>query len=223
MCGRFTRKESFKNLATLLGLPSPPTLAPRFNIAPSQLIACIRSNPKTNEREFTELQWGLIPSWAKDPTIGQKMINARAETVSEKPSFRTPFKQQRCMVLADGFYEWKREGKAKQPYYIHFKDQRPFCFAGLWERWEKGEEGPLETCAILTIGPNTVVEPIHQRMPVILRTQDYETWLDCRLQDPQNLSSLLQPYPPEEMEAFPVSPLVNNPKNDCAACILPLW
>ena len=219
MCGRFTQKGSFKNLAELLGLPIPPTLAPRYNIAPSQRIACVRTSPQSTTRECVDLKWGLVPSWAKDPSIGNKMINARAETVAEKPSFRKAFKQQRCMVLADGFYEWKREGNAKQPYYIRFKDQRPFCFAGLWERWENGTDGPLETCAMLTIGPNAVMEPIHHRMPVILQEHDYETWLDQNIQNPQALSSLLQPYPPAEMEAFPVSAIVNNPKNDNEACI----
>ena len=147
------------------------------------------------------------------------MINARSETVSEKPSFRKAFKHHRCVVLADGYYEWKREGKAKQPYYIQFKDQRMFCFAGLWERWEKGNDGPLETCAMLTIGPNAVMEPIHHRMPVILQPCDYDTWLDPSIQDSTLLSSLLHPYPPEEMEAYPVSPMVNNPRNDSVECI----
>ena len=148
------------------------------------------------------------------------MINARSETVAEKPSFRKAFKQQRCVVLADGYYEWKREGKAKQPYYIRFKDQRMFCFAGLWERCEKGNDGLLETCAMLTIGPNAIMEPIHHRMPVILHPRDYDTWLDPSLQDPTLLSSLLHPYPSEEMEAYPVSTLVNNPKNDQPQCIV---
>ncbi len=219
MCGRFTQKGSFKNLAELLGLPIPPTLAPRYNIAPSQRIACVRINPKATARECVNLKWGLVPSWAKDASIGNKMINARAETVAGKPSFRKAFKQQRCVVLADGFYEWKREGNTKQPYYIRFKDQRAFCFAGLWERWENGPDDPLETCAMLTIGPNTVMEPIHHRMPVILQEHHYEIWLDQNIQDPQVLSSLLQPYPSEEMEAFPVSVIVNNPKNDSESCI----
>ena len=222
MCGRFTRKENFKNLAELLGLPIPPAFAPRYNISPSQRIACVRTDPQSATRQYIDLKWGLVPSWAKEDSIGYKMINARAETVAEKPSFRKAFRQQRCMVFADGFYEWKREGKAKQPHYFRFRDQRPFCFAGLWERWEKNPDSPLETCALLTIGPNAVMEPIHHRMPVILQTQDFQTWLDPRIQDPQILSSFLQPYPPEEMEAFPVSPLVNNPKNDTEACIQPL-
>ncbi len=219
MCGRFTQKGSFKSLAELLGLPIPPTLTPRYNIAPSQRIACVRTNPQSATRECIDLKWGLVPSWAKDASIGNKMINARGETVAEKPSFKKAFKQQRCVVLADGFYEWKREGKTKQPYYIRFKDQRPFCFAGLWERWEKDTDDPLETCAMLTIGPNVLMEPIHHRMPVILQTQHFQAWLDPSIQDPKFLSSILQPYPPKEMEAFPVSTIVNNPKNDNAACI----
>ena len=223
MCGRFTQKGNFKSLAELLGLPIPPTLAPRYNISPSQLIACVRTNPQSATRECINLKWGLVPNWAKDSSIGNKMINARAETVADKPSFRKAFKQQRCVVLADGFYEWKREGTAKQPYYIRFKDQRPFCFAGLWERWENGPDGPLETCALLTIGPNALMEPIHHRMPVILQAQDFPTWLDPSIQDPQFLSSLLQPYPPEEMEALPVTTMVNNPKNDSEKCIQQLF
>lgn len=174
MCGRFTRKENFQNLAALLGLPIPPPLAPRYNIAPSQLVACVRTNLETADYEFVELKWGLVPSWAKDPSIGHKLINARGETVAEKPSFRKAFKHQRCLVLADGFYEWKREGKTTQPYYFRFKDHRLFAFAGLWERWEK-QEPAIESCSLITIGPNAVMEPIHHRMPVILATTQYMT------------------------------------------------
>ena len=175
MCGRFTRKESMQHLAELLGLPISPPLTPRYNIAPSQLVACIRTNPETSNYELVELKWGLVPSWANDPSIGHKLINARGETVAEKPSFRKAFKQQRCLVVADGFYEWKREGKAKQPYYIRFKDHRLFAFAGLWERWEK-QASPLESCSLITIGPNAVMEPIHHRMPVILDPKQFDEW-----------------------------------------------
>ena len=221
MCGRFTRKENFQNLAALLGLSIPPPLAPRYNIAPSQLVACIRTNPETTEREFVELKWGLVPSWAKDPSIGNKLINARSETVSEKPSFRKAFKQQRCLVLADGFYEWKREGKTKQPYYIRMKDHRLFAFAGLWERWEK-QEPTMETCSLITTGPNALMEPIHHRMPVILATTQYDEWLNTSLRETERLNPLLRPFPPEEMEAYPVSMLVNNPRNDVAECVRPM-
>ena len=219
MCGRFTRKEKDRHLAEALKVAFPSDITPRYNIAPSQQVACVRSIPESKERECVELKWGLVPSWAKDVSIGNKMINARAETASEKPSFRKAFKHHRCVVLADGYYEWNREGKAKQPFYIQFKDQRMFAFAGLWERWEKGSDGPLETCALLTIEPNAVMEPIHHRMPVILQPRDYDTWLDPGIQDPTLLSSLLHPYPSEEMETFPVSPMVNNPRNDSADCV----
>jgi len=210
-----------QQLVELLGLKVLPSLSPRYNIAPSQMVACIRTNPETKEREFSEMKWGLVPSWAKDPSIGHKMINARAETVAEKPSFRKAFKQQRCLVLADGFYEWKREGKSKQPYYIRFKDGRPFAFAGLWERWEK-ETPALESCTLITTGPNTVMEPIHHRMPVILDPKQYNEWLDSTLYGTEQLKALLKPFPPEEMEAYPISPLVNNPRNDSPLCIQPL-
>ena len=218
MCGRFTRKENFQQMAEILGLKALPPLSPRYNIAPSQLVACIRTNLETKDREWCTLQWGLVPSWAKDPSIGNKLINARGETVADKPSFRQAFKQQRCLVLADGFYEWKREGKTKQPYYIRLKNGRPFAFAGLWERWEK-EAPALETCALITTGPNTLMEPIHNRMPVILPESAYGSWLDLSLQNPIYLTGLLQPYAAEGMEAYPVSPLVNNPRNDSPLCI----
>lgn len=222
MCGRFTRKENFQHLAEQLGLKVLPPLSPRYNIAPSQLVACVRTNPESRQRECMELQWGLVPSWAKDSNIGNKLINARGETVAEKPAFRKAFKHQRCLVLADGFYEWKQEGKAKQPYYVRFKDQRPFAFAGLWERWEKDEAAPLETCTLITTGPNSVMEPIHHRMPVILASKDFANWIDSSLQAVERINVLLRPFPSEEMEAYPVSQLVNNPRNDRPECVVPI-
>jgi putative SOS response-associated peptidase YedK len=221
MCGRFTRKENMKHVAELLGLPIPPPLAPRYNIAPSQLVACVRTNPDTSEREWVELKWGLVPSWSKDPSVGHKLINARSETVDEKPSFRKAFKQQRCLILADGFYEWKREGKTKQPYYISLKDNRLFAFAGLWERWEK-EDPAIESCSLITIHANNLMEPIHHRMPVILPEQVYASWLDPKLKNTVYLSGLLEPYKAEEMDAYPVSTMVNNPRNDLPECMAPL-
>ena len=222
MCGRFTRKENFQQLAKLLGVRTLPQLPPRYNIAPSQLVACVRVNPESLENECVSLKWGLVPSWANDPSIGQKMINARAETVSEKPSFRKAFQQRRCLILADGFYEWKREGKEKQPYYIHFTDNRPFAFAGLWERWEAGGDAPLESCALITTGPNVVMEPIHHRMPVILHPKAYACWLGSMRQDLATLNALLLPPPAESLEAYSVSPLVNNPRHDTPLCLQPL-
>ena len=221
MCGRFTRKESFEHLAELLGLPIPPPLAPRYNIAPSQLVACVRTNPQTLDREWIELKWGLIPSWAKDPSIGHKLINARGETVAEKPSFRHAFKKQRCLVLADGFYEWKREGTTKQPYYIRMKDRGIFAFAGLWERWEK-QEPAIESCSLITIHANRLMEPIHHRMPAILSESAYASWLDPTLNNAIYLSGLVEPYDSDKMEAYPVSTMVNNPRNDSEECIVPM-
>jgi len=218
MCGRFTRKENLQHLAEALGLTGIPNLKPQYNIAPSQFVACIRTNPDTQEREWVQLKWGLVPSWTKDPSIGHKLINARGETVADKPSFRHAFTQQRCLVLADGFYEWKREGKTKQPYYIRLKDGRPFAFAGLWERWAK--QGPaLETCALITTVPNTLMAPIHNRMPVILPESAYASWINPGLQNTIYLSGFLDPYPTEEMEAYPVSQMVNTPRNDSPQCI----
>ena len=222
MCGRFTRKEGFQYLAKQLGLKVLPSLSPRYNIAPSQLVACVRTNLESRQRECTELKWGLVPSWAKDPSIGNKLINARGETVAEKPAFRKAFKHQRCLVLADGYYEWKREGTIKQPYYIRFKDHRLFAFAGLWERWEKHEADPLETCTVITTVPNAVMEPIYHRMPVILASKDYADWLAPSLQTVEQVNTLLRPFPSEEMEAYPVSQLVNNPRNDRPECVVPI-
>ena len=222
MCGRFTRKENMQHLAELLGLKALPPLPPRYNIAPSQWVACVRTNPETRQRECKELQWGLVPSWAKDASIGNKLINARGETVAEKPAFRNALKHQRCLVLADGFYEWKREGNTKQPYYIRFKDHRLFAFAGLWERWEQNGTDPLESCALITTGPNTMLEPIHTRMPVILASQHYDEWLDPSLHTVERFKSLLRPFPSEEMEAYPVRPIVNNPRNDQPECVMPI-
>lgn len=222
MCGRFTRKENFQHLAKQLGLKILPALSPRYNIAPSQLVACVRTNPESKEWECVELKWGLVPSWAKDPGIGNKMINARAETIAEKPTFRKAFKHQRCLVLADGFYEWKQEGNTKQPYYIRFKDHRLFAFAGLWERWEKTGMDRLESCTLITTGPNELMEPIHTRMPVILALKDYNDWLDPSLPPVERINVLLRPFPSEEMEAYPVSQIVNNPRNDQPECVMPV-
>lgn len=222
MCGRFTLKESMQYLAKLLGgLSNVPPLPPRYNIAPSQLVACVRTNLETKDYELVELKWGLVPSWAKATSIGSKFSNARSETVAEKPSFRDAFTQQRCLVLADGFYEWKREGRTKQPYYIRFKDHRLFAFAGIWERWEK-QEPALETCSLFTTAPNSLMEPIYTRMPAILEESGYASWLDPTLHNKVYLSGALRPYEDvDAMEAVPVSTMVNNPRNDRTECIQP--
>jgi putative SOS response-associated peptidase YedK len=225
MCGRYTRKEQLEALLEVLQAVIRCDLTPRYNIAPSQMVACVRHAPENGHRECVLLKWGLIPSWAKDPSIGNTMINARAETVAEKPSFRKAFQHQRCLVIADGFYEWKREGRAKQPYYIRFKDCRPFAFAGLWESWkdQSHEDGSqIDSCTIITTGANELMASIHPRMPVILDPKNYEIWLDPAIKDPVLLTPLLKPHPSDEMEAFPISTRVNNPRVDRPECLEPL-
>jgi putative SOS response-associated peptidase YedK len=191
---------------------------PRFNVAPTQNVAVVRLDSKQQGRELPHLRWGLIPSWADDPSIGSRMINARAETVAEKPAFRHAFKAKRCLVVADGFYEWQRMDGRKQPYFIHLKDDRPFAFAGLWERWTKGDE-LIESCTIITTGANELMQPIHDRMPVVIPKSAYDIWLDPTIKDPERLQPLLAPYPSDEMVAYTVSTLVNSPKNDVEACV----
>ena len=224
MCGRYTRKEEIQALLDVLQAIINCDLSPRYNIAPSQMVACIRHAPVNGHRECVLLKWGLIPSWAKDASIGYKMINARAETVAEKPSFRKAFKHQRCLVIADGFYEWKREGKVKQPYYIRFKDKRPFAFAGLWESWKdktKEDGSQIDSCTIITTEADEFMQSIHHRMPVILQSDNYDAWLDPTIQEASLLTPLLLPNPSDEMEAFPISTRVNNPRFDGPQCIEP--
>jgi putative SOS response-associated peptidase YedK len=188
---------------------------PRYNIAPTQPVSAILAEANTGERFLDLLRWGLVPFWAKDIAIGSKMINARAETVAEKPSFRTPFKRRRCLIPSDGFYEWDKEGGTRQPYHFRRKDGELFGFAGLWDEWTAPDGSPLRTCTILTTTANPVVAPYHDRMPVILTSPDIESlWLDPSITEPDALESLLVPYPPEWMEAIPVSKRVNSPVNE---------
>ena len=224
MCGRFTLKtdpeiltETFPGFTT----PAADEMSPRYNITPSQRVAVVANNGEKNVEFF---QWGLIPSWAKDPKIGNRMINARAETLAEKPSFRTPYKRRRCLILTDGFYEWRAEpgSKTKTPFYIRLKSEKPFAFAGLWEAWSPNiDDDPLRSCTIITTSPNSLMETIHRRMPVILEPDGYEQWLEPGDQSPTQLDGLLKSYPAEEMEAYPVSRLVNRPSNDSPDCIVP--
>ena len=222
MCGRFTLFEADKILSKEFGVSGVPPLSPRYNIAPSQPIAAVRAPHTGAGRELALLRWGLIPSWSKDPAIGNRLINARAETVQEKPSFRNAFRRHRCLIPTNGFYEWQRQERGKQPYFVRMRDGRVFAFAGLWDRWESPDDGVIETCAILTTAANAVLAPIHGRMPVILPQAEYARWLDPALKDPDSLSPLLVPFPPEEMLAIPVSPRVNAPSTDDEKCIAPL-
>jgi putative SOS response-associated peptidase YedK len=220
MCGRFALKAPPRSIQEHFHLPEAVTLSPRYNIAPSQEVAAVRILPGKGKRQLDMLHWGLIPGWARDMKIGYRMINARGETLAQKPSFREAFKKRRCLIVADGFYEWLHSGKVKQPYYLQLKRGEIFAFAGLWETWKSPDGNDLESCTIITTSPNELIRRIHDRMPVILAPEHYETWL----QDPvpaESLQQLLKPYPAAAMEAYPVSPEVNSPKNDSPSLIKP--
>jgi putative SOS response-associated peptidase YedK len=223
VCGRFLQLSSPDELARLLDLDPAevPELFPRYNVAPTQPVAAARL-ADNGRRAFAALRWGLIPLWAKDPRIGNSLINARAETVAEKPAFRSAFRHRRCLIPASGFYEWQAtSGKQKQPFHIHMKGGRPFAFAGLWERWGGGEgDAPVESCTIITTEANAVVRPVHERMPVIVAAGDFSAWLDPRT-PAADLHELLRPYPAEEMLAAPANPYVNSPRNEGPQCLAP--
>jgi putative SOS response-associated peptidase YedK len=221
MCGRFTSTVSAGLLADLFEIDNMPDVQPRYNIAPTQPVLIIRTSADDN-REAASVHWGLIPSWAKDRKMAARMINARGETVATKPSFRNAARNRRCLIPADGFYEWQKLGDRKQPHHIRFTDRKPFAFAGLWERWYEEEGEPVDSCTIITTSPNELVARIHDRMPVILDPRDYSEWLEpIRLPDAR-LGELLVPHTPENMEAIAVNPMVGNPRNDLPECIEPL-
>ncbi len=222
MCGRFTLTDPDVDLAVQFNLPEVPDVHPRYNIAPTQPVAAVRLNTGSGQRELVMLRWGLIPSWAQDPEIGARMINARAETAAEKPAFRAAFRRRRCLVLADGFYEWQKQDGPKQPIYIALRDRKAFGFAGLWEFWKDAEGKSIETCTLLTTEPNDLIRNFHNRMPVILSPEYYEPWLDPEVDDVDVLQPMLKAYPAEEMEAYPISRWVNNPDNEGPRCIEPL-
>ncbi len=221
MCGQFTLTVDPDELREALpGIVFPSGMTPRYNIAPSQPVAVIANDGK-NQVDF--YVWGLIPSWAKDPQIGSRMINARAETLAEKPSFRNAFKYRRCLILADGFYEWQaheERGKVtKTPMYIRLKSGDPFAFAGLWEQWHAPDGSEVLSCAIITTEPNDFMKTIHNRMPVILPKDSYPQWLNSGIKDPASLQGLLTAYPAEQMMAYAVSRKVNDPASDTPDCI----
>ncbi|MBI3994036.1 MAG: SOS response-associated peptidase [Candidatus Lambdaproteobacteria bacterium] len=219
MCGRFTATYTGEELAQLFLLPEVPRMAPRYNVAPSQPVAAVRLRQRDGQRELTYFQWGLIPSWAKDPAIGNRMINARSETVAEKPSFKHAFRRRRCLVPASGYYEWQQRPEGRQPMYIHLAGGGPFAIAALWETWMAPDGGEVQTCALLTRDANATLRDVHDRMPVILPVETYTAWLDLRLQDPAQVSTLLRTVPPEAFEYYPVSMTVNNPRNESPVCI----
>jgi putative SOS response-associated peptidase YedK len=228
MCGRYKLSSPPDEIARRFGLAETPALGPRYNIAPSQGAPVVRvvtasGSTPIGSRRLELLRWGLVPSWAEDPRVGYRMINARAETAPQKPAFRRAFRSRRCLVVTDGFYEWQPlPSRRKRPFLIRMRDGSPFAFGGLWEVWRSAEGAVLESFAILTTEPNDLLRPIHDRMPLILRPEDHDLWLDPEAQDPARLLPLLRPYPGDEMEAVPVGPHVNNPSFDDPSCAKPL-
>ncbi len=220
MCGRFTLRTPAKEIAQAFRVTAPD-IEPRYNIAPSQPVAAVRRKPDREGRELAMLRWGLVPFWADDPQVAYKMINARAETVAKKRAFRKAFAQRRCLIVADGFYEWQKTGEGKQPFLIHMKDDGPFAFAGLWEHW-KGDGEEIESCTIIVTEANNLLKSIHERMPVILAPADYDVWLDPTCEDWDRLQEMLKPFPSSELEAYAVGRAVNNPKNDFEQCVEPV-
>jgi putative SOS response-associated peptidase YedK len=212
MCGRFAFYSPTEAVARLFGVPPGDDLPPRYNIAPTQQAPVVRATP-AGEREFVSLRWGLIPFWAKDPTIGNRLINARAETVADKPAFRQAFRRRRCLVLADGFYEWQKTIEGKRPWYVSLASGAPCAMAGLWERWRRDDDEALETCSIITTRPNELMARLHNRMPAILLDDAVDRWLDPAA-DVAALAEQLGPIPAAALAAAPVSRRVNNPANE---------
>ncbi|HED04926.1 MAG TPA: SOS response-associated peptidase [Candidatus Fraserbacteria bacterium] len=224
MCGRFALFSSLDAILDRFELRQelPESgYTPRYNIMPTQPVLTVIAL-QGGERDLTSLRWGLIPSWAKDPAIGNRLINARAETLFEKPSFRAAVRERRCLILADGFYEWRRTERGKVPMYIQLKSKRHFGFAGLWESWRSPEGREIKSCSIVTTESNELVRPIHNRMPVIVHQEIEGLWLDPQVRSERELREVLRPYPAKEMEAYAVSPLVNSPAHDRPECIEPL-
>ena len=223
MCGRYRltkRKQLVEEYFDAVSREEDWT--PRYNIAPTQPVPVIRQNPKEPVRELSLMRWGLIPSWARDPSGAARMINARSETAATKPAFRDPLKLRRCLIPADGFYEWARTGKTKQPYCFEVNNGELFAFAGLWDRWKDPSGNWLKTCSILTTTPNAVTAPVHDRMPVILHPDAYDLWLDPGMQNVAAISELLKPFDPSLMRCYPVSSRVNSAANDDEECCAPV-
>jgi putative SOS response-associated peptidase YedK len=218
MCGRYTIVITMDELMRyyMMEIPTNRYHTPRYNVAPGQLVMAVISDGEKNR--LGELKWGLIPSWAPDAKMSYKLINARADTVAEKPAFRTSFQRKRCLIPADSFYEWKKMGADKQPMRIMFKDEGIFSMAGLYDTWTAPDGQKVSTCTIITTTPNELMSGIHDRMPVILRREDEKLWLD-KEQKAGDLQALLRPFTAEEMIAYPVSRIVGNVKNDRIECI----
>lgn len=219
MCGRFTLRAPLSVLIEQFRLRAASAWSPRFNIAPTQPVPVVRASGPDGSRTMTLLQWGLVPSWARDAKAGARVINARGETVAEKPAFRASFRHRRCLILADGYYEWQRIGTRKQAHYFRLRDCRPFAFAGLWDVWRPGTESPLESCVIITTAANELGGAIHDRMPVILDDEDYGQWLDPRFEERRTLERLLRPLDAARMVVERVGGYVNSVRHDDARCL----
>lgn len=220
MCGRYVLKQ--KDLHAMLeklGLGAPHDFDSRYNIAPSTRIPAVRASASARQREVVALQWGLVPHWAKDAKSGAALANARAEGIAGKPAFQNAFRQRRCVVPASGFYEWQTVGRLKQPWYFQLRDEQPFVFAGLWESWHSADGVELQTCSLITTTPNSVISPLHDRMPVILRGDAIDRWLDPAIREPARLEPLLVPVEGEAMKATAVSPRVSNARNEGPECL----
>lgn len=220
MCGRFVFYSDPQFMREQYGFDEGPIeFRPQYNIAPTQQVVTVTNN---GTRRAELMRWGLVPFWAKDLKIGYRMINAVGERLATKPAFRAAFKKRRCLILADGFFEWRKDGKSKIPTYIFLKSREPFAFAGLWETWKSPEGETVKSCTIVTTRPNEFIDPIHNRMPVILSSETQALWIDPLTEDPNNLQPLLAPSPAEQMESYEVSSFVNSPHNQGPECIKPL-
>lgn len=223
MCGRIVLSSAPHLLAEQFYLDEVPDLAPRHNICPGQEIIAVVPNPRSEGRLIARLKWGLELPWARDTGSEPKLINARSETVLEKSAFREAFRHRRCLVPADGFYEWQKRPGGSQPFYFCARDRNLLALAGIWEEREYPGSRVLRTCSILTTGANSLLRPVHHRMPVILPRQDWKFWLDLPPEKAENLLDLLKPLPAELMRSWPVGRLVNNPANDGPGCVEPVW
>ena len=221
MCGRFVLENTPEQIMKVYRLSSLPDLSPRYNVAPGQQIAVVRQH-NGGDRELAFLQWGLVPPWAKDPAIGYKMINARSETVQEKPSFKQALQARRCIIPVSGFYEWEKSGRDRIPHYIHLRGGDVMSLAGLWERWKSPEGMELQTCTILTTSANSLIKKLHDRMPVILHREEFGLWLHKDIDDVKQLAELFHPYPSDQLAEYVVAKEVNSPGNDSPRLIAPV-
>lgn len=218
MCARYTLTAPASQVAEMFDLDLLADIVPRYNIAPTQNVLAVRLD-EHQQREYAWFRWGLVPSWADDLKIGQRLINARSETAGEKPAFRDAIRKRRCLIAADGFYEWKGEKIHKQPFFIHRPKREPFAFAGIWERWHDPDGKLIETCSILTTESNATIRPLHDRMPVILFKEQHARWLDANIKNAADLKDLLQPLADDALEMYPVTTKVGNPRFEDPSCV----